>query len=85
LNKALGKLECKADVTYNLVKGAYDGDGTIENLEEILKVLDGIKDTDTIQSIIGKYLPLSGGTMLGSITINHDANSSAQIIYKNNR
>lgn len=85
LNKALGKLECKADVTYNLVKGAYDGDGTIENLEEILKVLDGIKDTDTIQSIVGKYLPLSGGTMLGSITINHDATSSAQIIYKNNR
>lgn len=63
LNTALGKLEYKADVTYDLVKGAYDGDGTIENLAEILKVLDGISDTDTIQAIIGKYLPLSGGTL----------------------
>ena len=65
LNTALGKLEYKADVAYNLVKGAYDGDGTIENLEEILRVLDGIKDTDTIQAIVGKYLPLSGGTITG--------------------
>lgn len=31
------------------------------------------------------YLPLSGGTMTGSIIINHDANSYAHIIYKNNR
>ena len=63
LNTALGKLELKADTTYELVKGAYDGDGTIENLAEILKVLEGIKDTDTIQAIVGKYLPLSGGTL----------------------
>lgn len=63
LNTALGKLELKADTTYELVKGAYDGDGTIENLAEILKVLEGIKDTDTIQAIVGKYLPLSGGTI----------------------
>jgi hypothetical protein len=63
LNSALGKLEYKADSTYDLVKGAYDGDGTIENLAEILKVLDGIKDTDTIQAIVGKYLPLTGGTI----------------------
>ena len=61
LNTALGKLELKADTTYELVKGAYDGDGTIENLTEILKVLEGIKDTDTIQTIVDKYLPLSGG------------------------
>lgn len=70
LNTALGKLEYKADVAYNLVKGAYDGDGTIENLEEILRVLDGIKDTETIKAIVGKYLPLTGGTVTGPITMN---------------
>lgn len=69
LNTALGKLEYKADVTYNLVSAAYDGDGTIENLSEILKVLEGISDTDTIQAIVGKYLPLSGGTMTGRLII----------------
>lgn len=63
LNTALGKLEYKADVAYNLVRGAYDGDGTIENLEEILRVLDGIKDTETIKAIVGKYLPLTGGVI----------------------
>lgn len=63
LNTALGKLEYKADTAYDLVKGAYDGDGTIENLAEILKVLDGIKDTETIQAIVGKYLPLTGGKL----------------------
>ena len=68
LNTALGKLELKADTAYNLVKGAYDGDGTIENLAEILKVLEGISDTDTIQAIVGKYLPLAGGMMSGNIT-----------------
>lgn len=68
LNTALGKLELKADTAYNLVKGAYDGDGTIENLTEILKVLEGISDTDTIKAIIGKYLPLAGGTMTGNVT-----------------
>lgn len=68
LNTALGKLELKADTAYTLTAGAYDGDGTIENLAEILKVLEGISDTDTIQAIIGKYLPLAGGTMTGTIT-----------------
>ena len=72
LNTALGKLELKADTAYSLVKGAYDGDGTIENLAEILKVLEGISDTDTIQAIVGKYLPLAGGMMTGNITF--DAN-----------
>ena len=69
LNTALGKLELKADTAYNLVKGAYDGDGIIENLTEILKVLEGISDTDTIKAIIGKYLPLEGGTMTGNILL----------------
>lgn len=66
LNTALSKLECKADLgksAYDIVSAAYDGDETIENLQEILGVLDGIKDTETIQAIIGKYLPLSGGTL----------------------
>lgn len=63
LNTALGKLELKADTAYTLVAGAYDGDGTIENLAEILKVLEGIKDTETIKAIVGKYLPLTGGTI----------------------
>lgn len=68
LNTALGKLELKADTAYTLVAGAYDGDGTIENLAEILKVLEGISDTETIQAIVGKYLPLAGGMMTGDIT-----------------
>ena len=73
LNTALGKLELKADTAYTLVAGAYDGDGTIENLAEILKVLDGIKDTETIQAIVGKYLPLTGGTIKGTLKIYRDA------------
>ena len=81
LNTALGKLEFKADAAYDLVKGAYDGDGTIENLAEILKVLEGIKDTDTIQAIVGKYLPLTGGTLTGKLTIEKDAFGSL-VIYR---
>ena len=72
LNSALGKLEYKADLgktAYDIVNAANDGDGTIENLKEILKVLEGISDTDTIQAIIGKYLPLEGGTMTGNILL----------------
>lgn len=66
LNSALGKLEYKADLgksAYDIISAAYDGDGVIENLTEILKVLEGISDTDTITSIIGKYLPLTGGSL----------------------
>jgi len=51
LNEALGKLEYKADLgesAYNIISAAYDGDGTIENLNEILQVLEGISDTTTI-------------------------------------
>lgn len=71
LNIALGKLEYKGDLgvtAYNLVNAAYDGDGTIENLKEILKVLEGIKDTETIKSLLGKYLPLTGGILTGTLT-----------------
>lgn len=77
LNIALGKLEYKADLgvtAYDIINAAYDGDGTIENLNELLKVLEGISDTDTIQSILNKYLPLTGGTLTNSaanlLTIN---------------
>ncbi len=83
LNTALGKLEYKSDLgvtAYDLVNAAYDGDGTIENLQEILTVLEGIKDTDTIQAIVGKYLPLTGGTITGTLTICRD---SAAIQYCN--
>lgn len=76
LISALGKVELRAEVAYNLIQGAYDGDGTIENLAEILKVLEGISDTETIQAIIGKYLPLSGGTLTGDLTINKSSGQS---------
>lgn len=76
LNTALGKLEYKLDVAYNLVTAANDSDGTIENLKEILDVLSGIKDTETIQSIIGKYLPLTGGTLTGALTTQNITPSS---------
>lgn len=59
LNTALGKLEYKADLgksAYDLVAAAYDGDGTIENLTEVLRVLQGLSDTVTLNSIIGQYL-----------------------------
>lgn len=69
LNTALGKLEYKLDIAYDLVTKANDNDGTIENLKEILDVLAGIKDTETIKAIIGKYLPLAGGTMTGNIVM----------------
>lgn len=72
LNIALGKIEYKAQLgvaAYDLVKTATDDDGTIENLNEILKVLQGISDTDTIQGIMNKYLPLAGGTMTGNLQL----------------
>lgn len=75
LNAALGKIEYKAQLgvaAYDLVKAATDDDGTIENLNEILKVLQGISDTDTIQGIMNKYLPLAGGTMTGNLNLTVD-------------
>lgn len=81
LTKALGKLEYKADLgktAYDIVFAA-NNNNTIENLTEILKVLEGIKDTDTIQAIVNKYLPLSGGTMSGNINFGSDKG-----IYVNN-
>jgi hypothetical protein len=71
LNSALGKLEYKLDIAYDLVKTASDDDGTIENLQEILKVLSGIKDTETIKAIIDKYLPLTGGTLSGPLNFSN--------------
>lgn len=74
LNVALGKLEYKLNIAYDLVTKANDGDGTIENLKEILDVLAGIKDTETIKALVGKYLPLAGGTMNNGATIKFNAN-----------
>lgn len=87
LNEALGKLEYKADKgveAYNIISSAYDGDGTIENLNEILKVLEGISDTDTIQAIIGKYLPLTGGTLTGPLTVNSTTALNGNVTIKGN-
>lgn len=74
LNVALGKLEYKLNIAYDLVTKANDGDGTIENLKEILDVLSGISDTETIKALVGKYLPLAGGTMNNGATIKFNAN-----------
>lgn len=88
LNAALGKLEYKANLgvtAYDLVNAANNGD-TIENLKEILDVLHGIKDTDTIQAIVGKYLPLSGGQMSGNVTWENGTGHSTRLpghIYRN--
>lgn len=87
LNEALGKLEYKADKgveAYNIISAAYDGDGTIENLNEILKVLEGISDTDTIQAIINKYLPLTGGTLTGPLTVNSTTALNGNVTIKGN-
>ena len=80
LNTALGKLEYKADTAYKFIEAANDNDGTIENLREILDVLTGISDTDTIKEIIGKYLPLTGGTIDGSLTIGNEQNTTYKYI-----
>ena len=87
LNEALGKLEYKADKgveAYNIISAAHDGDGTIENLNEILKVLEGISDTDTIQAIINKYLPLTGGTLTGPLTVNSTTALNGNVTIKGN-
>ena len=87
LNEALGKLEYKADKgieAYNIISAAYDGDGTIENLNEILQVLEGISDTDTIQAIIDKYLPLTGGTLIGPLTVNSTTTLNDNVTIKGN-
>lgn len=59
LNTALGKLEFKADLAYTFLTAANDKDGVLESLREILDVLSGIGDTDTIQAILNNYLPIN--------------------------
>ena len=68
LNTALGKLEHKADVVYDLVDASKPDSTTIDTLQEVLSVLSGITDTQTVQGILGNYLLLAGGTMKGDIT-----------------
>ena len=70
LNTALGKLEYKADLgvsAYNIINAAVDGDSTIENLNEILKVLEGISDTDTIKALLNKYVTISTNETIDSV------------------
>jgi hypothetical protein len=45
LNTALGKLEHKADVAYDLVDASKPDSTTIDTLREVLNVLSGITDT----------------------------------------
>lgn len=70
LLNALGKLEYKADLTYNLVNSVYEGVHTIEELREMLKVLEGIQNSSEIlNSYLSNYLPLAGGTMRGNLNM----------------
>lgn len=72
LNTALGKLEYKADYAYDFIiatmSDTNDDNTTIDRLKEVFDILSGITETDTIQSLVGKYLPLAGGKMTGAIT-----------------
>ena len=72
LNAALGKLEYKADYAYDFIiatmSDTNDSNTTIDRLKEVFDILSGITETDTIQSLVGKYLPLAGGKMTGAIT-----------------
>lgn len=78
LNIALGKLEYKADLgvtAYDLVTATNKGE-TIDNLHEILEVLKDIKDTDTIQGILGNYVTLNTDqTITGVKTFQQQGNS----------
>lgn len=72
LNTALGKLEYKADYAYDFIVATIsetdDNNTTIDRLKEVFDVLSGITETDTIEALIGKYLPLAGGTLTGALT-----------------
>lgn len=78
LLNALGKLEYKADLTYDLVNSVYEGVHTIEELREMLKVLEGIQNSSEIlNSYLSNYLPLTGGTMSGNLDMNKNALKTA--------
>lgn len=83
LNTALGKLEYKADVVYDLVDASKPDSTTIDTLREVLNVLSGITDTQTIQGILGNYLPLTGGTLTSTdyniLTIKRDVTANVGI------
>lgn len=72
LNTALGKLEFKADFAYDFITATMsredDNDNIINRLKEVFDVLSGITETDTIEALVGKYLPLAGGTLTGALT-----------------
>lgn len=72
LNTALGKLEYKADYAYDFIVATMsetnDSNTAIDRLKEVFDVLSGITETDTIKALVGKYLPLAGGTLTGTLT-----------------
>ena len=80
LNTALGKLEYKTDVVYDLVDASKPDSTTIDTLKEVLNVLSGITDTQTIQGILGNYVTLAGTetitgqkTFTGDLKIKHNS------------
>lgn len=78
LLNALGKLEYKADLTYDLVTSVYEGVHTIEELREMLKILEEIQNSsEVLNSYLSKYLPLAGGIMSGSIDMNKNSLKNA--------
>lgn len=81
LTKALGKLEYKADLgkdawdwISSTISDTNDNNTTIDRLKEIFDILKDINETDTIKSIIGNYLPLNGGILLGDLTFGAGSN-----------
>lgn len=84
LKTALGKLEYKTDVVYDLVDASKPDSTTIDTLREVLNVLSGITDTQTIQGILGNYLPLTGGTLTNNaipLNINRTGSDVTNIRY----
>jgi hypothetical protein len=47
-----------------------DANTTIDRLIEVFNVLKDLSETDVLGTLIGKYLPLTGGTLTGPITFN---------------
>lgn len=84
LNTALGKLEYKADYAYDFIVATMsetnDSNTTIDRLKEVFDVLSGITETDTIKTLVSKYLLLTGGTLTGTLTA-RDITPSADDTY----
>lgn len=46
---------------------------------------NGLLQASHVGDLSGTYLPLTGGTLSGNLTINHAASSGAMLVYKNGR